>query len=369
MLPRSPRRGSAALLVALALVATTGFGALVFDLGYARMVDGQLQGAADAAAHAAVSRIVELGRDADGRTEADLAAGRAMGQLVAGQNRVNGHAAALPAEAVETGVWAEGAFSPSTDPELVNAVRVNVAEAGLMAPFYTLFSMGGGHAHGASTLTEAATAVAMVPPPEPAGAVTCYLPIAIPSCALEAQPGSGLASYTFRPASDRTDTGGWGLLGTRANAAAVTAQVQSCTASGEIELGDPVFLNNGTMTTAFRAMADAIAASPTTWDAAALGALPARDARSAVPAAAYGRTLEAPLLVFDAPDCRNVRFNQSRPLVGFAWGVVYDVVSQGSGRAISVRIDNTRPRDVGTRPGTGGSDWGVAYSGPPMLVQ
>jgi len=365
----SPRRGAAALLVALALLATTGFGALVFDLGYARMVDGQLQGTADAAAHAAVSRIVELGQDADGRTAADLAAGRAMAQLVAAENRVNGHAAALGADRVQTGIWAGGAFTPSEDPDAVNAVRVQLAEPGLVAPFYSLFSQSSGHAHGASTLTESADAVAMVPPPTGAGGVACYLPIAIPSCALDARGPDGLASYTFLPGSDRSDTGGWAILGTRASASAVTSQVEACDAAGEIQEGDPVFVNNGSITNAFRAMADAVAASDTRWDSAALGPQPARQARSAVSAAAYGRTLERPLLVFEASDCSNIRFNQSYPLAGFAWGVVYDVVSQASGRAIHLRIDPSETRAVGTRPGTGSATWGVGYSAPPMLVQ
>lgn len=366
----SPRKGSAVLLAVGILVIAVGFGALVLDLGYSRMVDTQLQAAADAGAHAAVAHLVERSRDADGRTAADIAAGLEMGRGIAGENTVNGHAAAPGPADVESGIWSDGVFTPTADPLLINAVRVRIAEAGLMAPLYSLFSMATGQAGGVSTLSEAAEAIAVTPPPTAAGGVDCYLPIAIPSCAVTAQPGDALSTYTFVAASDRADTGGWGLLGTQASAAAVRTQATQCEAAGEIETGDPVFIQNGVAAATYGTIANAISTSDTRWDTAALGPLPPQAVGSMLSGAAYGRTREAPILVFDAPDCTNVRFNQSYPLTGLAWGVVFDVAANGSRRTIHFRIDNTRVHDVGTTRGDGGSvDWGVGFTDPPMLVR
>ena len=63
------------------------------------------------------------------------------------------------------------------------------------------------------------------------------------------------------------------------------------------------------------------------------------------------------------------KFNGSETVSGFVWGAVYDVVNSGpaSGKNISVRIDLSADREIGTKGG--GRDAGVVYQPPVRILQ
>jgi Flp pilus assembly protein TadG len=119
---RSERRGGALTYFALALPVIGGFGALGIEFVYLNAVERELQGVADAAAHAALLQL--------DNTAAGMTAGVADAQdLVAGMH-VNGQGYALDAADVEFGYFdaSTGAFTVSADPVEVNAVRVAPTE-------------------------------------------------------------------------------------------------------------------------------------------------------------------------------------------------------------------------------------------------
>ena len=63
----------------------------------------------------------------------------------------------------------------------------------------------------------------------------------------------------------------------------------------------------------------------------------------------------------------DIQFNQNQTLTGFAWGVVYDVNTQGSNKNIRMKVDFTNLYMVGTQPGPLPSN--ILYNAPPILVQ
>lgn len=107
-------RGAAALVFALALPMLLGFGALVTDIGNARVVEGRMQGAADAAALAAVQDF----------SDRDAAVERALSY--ARQNVPESYGDVIEAEDVVFGSYDPGDkvfVASETD---VNAVRISL---------------------------------------------------------------------------------------------------------------------------------------------------------------------------------------------------------------------------------------------------
>lgn len=139
---RHGRSGGVAIILALSLLVLLGFAALTIDLGYARMVQAQLQAAADAAAMGGAQR---LSTDAAG-----LIAARSTAVSIGAANEANGHPVALDANPINgadgdvvLGIWdaTAGTFTPSMNPELVNAVQVTARDEGLL-PLFSRASFG-----------------------------------------------------------------------------------------------------------------------------------------------------------------------------------------------------------------------------------
>ena len=131
MTPTQPRRGSIAVVLAIVLVVTIAVAALVIDLGYARLVQAQLQAAADASALAGVS---ELNGTDEGMDQARLTAVE-----VASLNLAHGEGVVLdPNDAnaangdVVLGTWDGASFSPNTVADEVNAVQIIARETELV---------------------------------------------------------------------------------------------------------------------------------------------------------------------------------------------------------------------------------------------
>jgi Flp pilus assembly protein TadG len=343
------------IVSALLLLTLVGFTALVVDVGYGRTVRYQLEAAADAAAHAAVPYL-------DG-TSAGITSARASATTIAAANRANGAPVVLASTDIVTGVWSNGTFTASNTPAAVNAVQVTARVPSLDTFF-------GSIAFDVDSLSVRSAAVAVRPPPAPPGGAECFLPITLPICALEKYPTGTLASIDFQFSTGATDNAAWGSLVDHPSASDISNYLSNCEAQGEAVMGDTVYVNNGVVASGLQEVGRQIEASTTEWDTSKLGPQPKRMTGSAVSASKYGRTLEGPILVFDqgAQDCSSVNYTQSYPLVGFAWGVVYDVKATGSPKDVRVRINNTVTKDFGTIGG-GEVDAGVIYQPAPMVVR
>jgi Flp pilus assembly protein TadG len=352
-------------MLALCLAVLLGFGAVILDVGYGRCVQQQLQMAADAGAHAGTLQL--------NATTAGVTAAHRMAAAVAGQNNAAGSSVVLdanlandPSGDVVTGVWDDtrGTFTPSTSATEVNAVRVRPR----LASLNLLFSPLSAAIHGASEIPVSAETYMTAAPGGGAGAMSCYLPLAIPSCLIGYHGGvAALESVTLRLAPSGIDSVGWGRARTNPISASWSrAQIRSCQNSGEAAVGDPVYLQNGVVSSALTELTSAISGSATSWSTSKWGTMPTRgtsgSSASNIPASKWGHTLEGPILVFDGGPgyCQGSggSFNQHEPLAGFMWGAVYDVTGTGANSSIRMRLDpmTTRTEDV-TR--AGGGDWGM----------
>ncbi len=337
------------------LLTLAGFAALVVDIGYARTVHYQLEAAADAAVHAGAAYL-------DG-TDAGLDSARDSAMAAAAANQANGAPVVLTEADVVTGIWNGDTFTASTSAEIVNALRVTARVEGLSAFF-------GQVAFGIDELNTSATATSVMPSTTMPGSVNCFLPFSVPLCALQAHPAGTLASIDFQFSAAGEDDSAWGTLFANPSATQIRGYLNNCESQGSARVGDPVNVNNGEIASGLQEIGNVIGRSTTRWDPVTLGALPQRVTGSAVAQSAYGRTLEGPILVFDQGDvpCGSINYVQSYELVGFAWGVVYDVRAGGSNKTVKLRINNNVSMNYGTSGG-GGVDAGVVYQPAAMVVQ
>lgn len=356
------RRGNAAYTV-VSVFALLGFAALAVDIGHVRMVQAELHAATDAGSLAGVQGL-------DG-TEAGLVRARELAVQFTFANLADRRSVVVdPTADVTLGTWddAGGTFTASDDPLLVDAVRV-VAHRDDVD---TVFGLA---AFGVTTLAAGAQSIAIKPETEPAGAVTCYLPFAIPSCMLEVYAEEQLAFVDLAVNTPGVDNVGWARLDGSPNADYARDVINECRSSGEVQEGDPLGLANGVMTSAMTALTDALEGSDTTWDVDAMQSpLPTQMDGSSVAPGSYGNTFEGAIMIFESgPEyCESSggSFTGYQPLLGFAWGVVYDVKSHGPAaeRTVKLRLDLTREHVAGTG-GNGGIDLGVEYQPPERYVR
>ncbi len=370
------RRGGVALAVALSLLVIFGLLSLVLDIGYARLVHTQLQAATDAAALAGSARL-------DGSAEG-IAEARRTAVAVAALNDAHGDTIILdpnptngPGGAVVLGVWDGASLTASTDPDVVNAVRVRAMRDGLVPLFSRLLD-------GANGLGAAAIATAVRGEALGAGEVPYYLPFGIPQCMLDSEEGVESITFVLNPAG--VDNTGWALVGGSPNTRTLqdllllaTVCMQQWYDTGEISAecatawtGETVGLSDGEMTAALQTIAELIASHGIPWSDDIWGPLPEQDAWSDVPAGAYGNMLAGPFPVFDGGDgyCHGEeRWVGDAALTGYVWGAIYDVRWRGPAarKNIWARLDLTSLTPIGDW--WGGGSWGITTTGPPRLVE
>lgn len=371
----SPRRGATAIVIAISAGVMFAFVGLVVDFGIARLVQSQLQAATDVAAVAGARRL-------DG-TAAGVTAARATAVDVAAANHalsdpvlVDPNADNDPDGDVVLGVWSGGTFTASDDPTAIDAVSVQARRDDLRTWFLTLF--------GRETLATQARSVAERGRSLGAGRVPYYLPFALPDCEIERHTADGLSDLTFvlSPAGD--DTTGWGAVGDTPSASWASDHIEAMlgcmhdweetgsidAACSEASTSDTVNLGGGEMTSALNALSDAMG-DGLEWSGDRWGVLPAQHPKSSVQRSDYGHVLEGPLPIFagGADYCGpHAAWNETLPVLGFVWAVIYDVAAKGSAaqRNVWVRVDTRHIYTVGDW--YGGGSWGVTYDGPPVLV-
>jgi hypothetical protein len=356
---RAARRGNVAVIIALSLTVLLAFAAVVIDVGYGRLVHRQLQDAADAAALAAAARL-------DG-TDDGLEEARATAEWIASENRAAGAPVAIDgATDVVLGDWDKdaGSFTESDDPEVVDAVQVS-ARIDALRLFIAPVALD------RESIPVSARARVFVDHGG-AGSAECFIPIGMPACLVDRYTLDGLQNVTLKLNPPGIDNVGYARPGATPNASWTRSQIGNCTSSGEIEIGDTLGLQNGVVTSALAEFVPAIVNSTTRWDTSKWGALPARDSRSSIPVASYGKTYEGIVPVFDggASYCSGSggTFNGTAAITGFVWGAIYEVINSGraENRTLKMRLDFTRSYDEGT--GTGGPDWGVTADEPPRMI-
>ena len=350
------RRGNATL-GGVSLLAVMAIAALTVDLGSARAGKAQLQASTDAIAHAATGYL-------DG-TEAGLLDATAGAKRLASLNRVFGYTIEL--ETVQTGIWDHdsGTFTASSDAEQVNAVRV--ATRTDLPTFFAGVVMEDGD------LEAGAAAISALPLARSAASVDCYLPIALPDCLFEEFGAEDIMEMEFTLSPAGVDNAGWARPADEGHPSSswISWQVLDCEASGSVETGDFLSLDNGVKVSAMSSVADAIDDSDTSWEEDRYGELPEQMEKSDV--TVYGNTYEGPVLLFDGGDEYCVTggsWTEELEITGFAWGAVYDVATKGkaSEKNIAVRLDMAEDHDWGTS-GQDGPHYGVLYQAPPVIVQ
>lgn len=376
----TPRRrsGGVALTVALSLLVLLGFAALVVDLGYARLVQSQLQTAADASAMAGAPKL-------DGRL-VGLDNAREYARVLGQANEANGAPVMLdinptnrPEGDIVLGVWGRdtGAFTPSTDPAKVNAVQV-VARNQALLP---LFSRA---AFGVNRLGAEARAVA-VRRWMGAGSVPWYLPFGLPLCVFETLPRDTIQDMEFLLNPAGMDNTGWITVGGSPTASWIRDHIEAIlpcmiawattgeapAACAAAEVGATSGLANGEDQSGLKAIAEALGSSGLPWDTDPWGPLPDQHPGSDV--SPYGNMLLGPIPIFDggASYCApgGGAWNGHAPVVGFAMGALYDVrwSTKANQRNIWLRLDIESFYHLSDS--WGGVNYGVVAPGPAELVQ
>lgn len=361
-------RGASASVFAILLPVTLAAAAFVVDLGYARVVRGQLRAATDAAAHAAA-------RELDG-TEEGLARAREVARWVAAQNLATHTQVDLEDDDVRFGAVGDG-FDDADDPAAVTAVRV-VARRPALTSFFGRVIYDRDH------LGVGSSSVAVRGRDLGAGRVPWYLPFALPDCLPETFDDEDLSSMVFELNPAGSDNVAWGLLDQVTSASAVRSHLDGilpCVQAwdpgrplgSECDVGEvaqDVDLNNGVLSSALSDLSDLLP-SGIPWRTDLWGPLPARSEGSTIAARDYGRVLVGPVPLFrgTADYCGgNPSWNETFEVTGFVFAIIYDVRASGPAKDKNafVRLDMRHVYPVGTRPG--GGDTGVVFTGPPVLV-
>jgi Flp pilus assembly protein TadG len=371
------RRGASAVTVAMSMTLLFAFSALVVDIGYARVIQVQIQSATDAGALAAVRAL-------DQRSTG-VSRARAAAVELARLNLADGAAVTVSPNntnvsggGVVTGVWNRGAFTPSTDSSVVNAVYVT---ASLLRPASGLTAV----ALGSRNEAVRARSIAVQGMRLGASEVPWYLPFGIPKCVMQSWSGTKLASMTFVLNPATADNVGWAILGGSVSTSALRGVLDAAVpcvndwyATGmvshscpTVRISDVVSLGNGADQSALQELAT-LMTQGVPWDSTVWGALPARGSSSAIPVSSYGKTMVGPLPVFDGGSgycAGNEPWNGTAAVTGFVWAAIYDVRTTGAveNRNVWVKIDPVSYRDIATA--WGGPDYGVTWRAPPALVQ
>jgi hypothetical protein len=185
---------------------------------------------------------------------------------------------------------------------------------------------------------------------------------------------NNLQSVTLTLNPPGIDNAGWGRPFASPNASWASAQINNCNYSGTVAIGDPLYLQNGSVNSNYPDVVSAIGRSTTSWTTSRWGTMPTRPSQSTIPASSYGHTYEGVVMVFDGGSsyCTGSggSFTGYAPVAGFMWGSAYDVWGgSASQRTVRMRLDPMTQHAVGTRGG--GPNWGVTspYAPPRMLAE
>jgi hypothetical protein len=360
------RRGNAVLVVTT-LGCIFGFGTLSIDLGLVWLAKIELQQAVD---DASLSGVSELDGTAEGieRAEATAravaAAHTVLGQPVDFAQVTARVAEGSSASRVEVGRYDDvtGEFvpwSPDDDPHQINAVQVE--RDGQQVPAGLGAALFGKSTYAVDARSRTRRRLGALK----ARSTDCFLPLAVPDCHLTPlAPDFNPAPFTFTFSPSPTDAVAWADPDQNPNANDTRAQLEGMCEQGSVSIGDPVFVNEGSKTSALHTIRDILndngTVEPSVWDTQMYGPLPSQGCaggttspQSGTPCSAsnsdvsggkFGNALEGPVFLIDGgSDCGNVSFTHTKVITGIAWGVIYDVRSSGGTKYISMLLDVKNP--------------------------
>jgi len=335
MQTRSSRRGNA-IVIGLTLLSMLGFAALAVDVGFTETARAEMQATMDAAALGAVAEL-------DGTVEG-LERATDMAVALARLNEVLGAEVELAETDVLLGIYDRQAdtFVTSSDPTLVNAVRVaRLDEA--VTPFLSMAAFAQGMSYSASTTAHRPWAYGS------ASSSSCFLPLAIPDCNVEGLDEGEFPPplrFTFSPSP--SDNVAWGDPSGNPNSAEIKAQLEGQCEQGKIEMGEPMYVNEGSHTSGLHVIRDilndATGISPDGWPADVPGP-PDRSWPTAndpglsdVRDYAWGNVIQGPVALVDAGSCDSSgKFTSDLEITGITWAIIYDVKSGGGGKGEAKR--------------------------------
>ena len=243
-------RGAVAIIVAASMLALIGLILLAVQVGMIGTVRALLQGSADQAALAGAG---QLDGTSDGLTQADAEATKI---LAGGKNfpsKLNeGSDLSIAGDAFATGIWdlqkPELGFTPSGDPEIVNAVRVRGRKTGALNGSVEMF-LGGSLGPNDVELSRTGIAALGSCANLPCGP---DLPIAV--CENEIHCGQ---KVRLLQSPSPTDTAAWtGFADNNTNANQLRSFIRNCDSIPDVRVGDCISLNNGQVSSAQRELLD-----------------------------------------------------------------------------------------------------------------
>ncbi len=362
------------MVLGLSMGTLLGFSALAVDIGMVRAAKTQLQVGVDAAVLGGVGYL-------DG-TQAGVDLARSHTPVLAAHNDVLQQPISLGADDVQVGIYdplSTPAFQVYVDgvhdPGEVNAVRVDHQPPNVRPGI-------AGIAFGRTGMTIDARAMAVRH--KSAGPLknsACFLPIAIPECALTGVPaGTNPAPMRVQFSPAPTDNVAWADIDNHPNTNELRNQLEGPCTNGVLEVGNTIHVSNGQNNAVLHKIADILndntSVAPEGWPTDVLGPVLARDGvhantsgSSAVSSSNFGNIIQGPIPIVDA-GCPNPSFTGEPEITGIAWAVLYDVDKKGGDKNIWVQLDFTTPFDIfgdvdpdATGPNT------LGYGDPVLVVQ
>ena len=241
--PMRGERGAVAIIVAAAMFALVALILLAVQVGTIGTVRALLQGSAD---QAALSAVQEIDGTAGGLANAETAA---MNILSGGKNFPSalndGSDLSIAGTAFQTGVWdlerPDLGFTPSTDPDVVNAVRVRGSKIAALNGPVDMF-LGGDF--GPDTVALSRTGIAAI---GRAAGLPCRPELPITVCEELLTCGEKIR-ILMSPST--VDNAAWTAFDQGANASTLRQMIRNCNLIPDARVGDCISLNNGSVTSA-----------------------------------------------------------------------------------------------------------------------
>ena len=273
-----------------------------------------------------------------------MAAARQMAMEMASLNHSASHAPSLAAGDVLFGyVSSDGVFVESSTPSEIDTIKARIVG-------HSQDTFFGRAVFAEDEVTLASDAYA-TRRSGVAGAVSNFIPLAIPTCVAEQIELGTPVDYEVLFAAGGDTNGKWTFpSGECCGATKLTEQLSSRDEFGRYAVGDTIDVFHGTKNSVRKRLVSMIEESGTEWDTTRFGTKPTQQACSQISADDFGKTLEGPMPVFstgnatiDAGICKGKYtlkdLGVSEGVVtGFVWGVFYDVTDTSGGGSSTSRV-------------------------------
>lgn len=373
MQPRM-RRGNA-IIVALSLSSLLGFSALAVDVGVISLQRVELQQALDDA--------VLSGSGALDGTKEGLARAVVVAAKVASAHEVSGASLSLQRGDLQLGSYgADGTFTrylDDRDPSTVTALRLSHSSELPIFGLSAIFT--GKSARELKTDSRGVRGEGS----RYASGVSCYLPLAIGSCAVSNTSGKNptvtlyaattttkLSNGTTRQSTTTSGQLVWMLPAESPVGTAASSQVISPCVGESFSVGDSVYVSQTQNTTPAKTITSILAGtgqvSASKWDSSLYGDVPRNSTASGSTGGSAGATIEGPIPILDAGvQCELLASSKTLKVTGFTWGVIYSAYVSSSSTYLQMLVDITNTHTTWGEGSTTESKTNLRIYGPPEV--